>query len=320
MPDWEPKPQIETGIPLKPMEYLKQLGDRAVSQNPFVVEVGKVDLAKERLDEKLTQPITSGIKWQDSNKGIGYLPSSEKQDRQQEVVAAALIADAFETRETKTTPLIIPVDKFYRFFPGNPSFVTKTQIFEEQLPHPKKEYALILTGFSDSCIFTQDSLEQIPTQKNAGLVEDESEERSKFGRRLMDFASVKLRLWLNEENGDIAKVLLRLAPKEEDRLNARLLLATSFLLQDMQLWQSLWYESAKRGTALYIVAPQSFHDAMNRINFHWGHGVRDYSYRASGSLGNNGDEPLFGEKDDLSSYSEQGIPFEDFKERVERFL
>ena len=65
----------------------------------------------------------------------------------------------------------------------------------------------------------------------------------------------------------------------------RLLLATSLLLTDKQLWQSLWYEGRPRGTPLFIITSQAFHDAMNRLNRSWGHGGVDYKYRANCSLG-----------------------------------
>lgn len=275
------------------------------------LKVEDVELSEE--EERRLQIIRRRIIWQDKNKGIGYLSASARHEKK----AADFIARCFQERNV--TPLVVPIDNFYKFIPGNPSLVSKTLIFNDmaQEMNPGEEFAIILTGFSDSKIFTQNVLDQVPTQENAGL---NISATTPLGKDLMFFARKKLPLLIGTKKGDLNEVIREIVQTtdspEED---VRLLLVTGLLLQDRQTWQSLWYEEKEKGTPLYIVAPMSFHDAMNRLNMTWGHGGTDYSYRASSSLGNY-DEPPLEDGVKLTNYLDQGTSAEEFQRKIEPIL
>ena len=311
--------------PEKLIEQYRELvtqGDMDISTNPFVqslkaqesegVEVDDIDTSRLRI------PIRR-IKRTNRNAGIGYLSASANHDRQKEMLATKCIADAFETREAKIKPLIIPIDSFYKFIPSTASLVTKIQTFDEiaRRQDSQQNYVFILSDFTESNVFTQEILEQVPTQINAGL---ELFSNTEFGRKLLDFSQKELPVIIERENGDLRTVINVVGGGQER--DTRLLLAIGLLLQDIQRWQGLSYEGREKGTPLYIVAPFSFHNAMNRLNFEWGHGATDYRYRASSSLGNF-DDPVFGEvgsQDFNTIYHKQGLSQEEFRRRVEPIL
>lgn len=295
---------------------LKQ-GNLETSSLSFVQELNTVEIQDN--DNARLSKIGILIECQDRNAGVGYLSSSAKHDRQKELLTTAYVARCFREREIETLPLIVPVDQFYHFAQGNLSLVLKTSIFNEiaKEQNPGQNYALILTGFTDSDIFTQKVLEQVPTQDNAGL---DISRKTEFGKELIDFARNQLPLIIEQEKGDLNAVLKRIiGTREGQDNNARLFLVTCLLLQDIQMWQNLWYESKGKGTPLYIVAPLYFHDAMNRLNYGWGQGVVDYRYKASCSLGDHREPPLE-EEIVLQSYHEQGLPAEEFKRRIKPLL
>ncbi|MCB9800610.1 MAG: hypothetical protein H6773_00305 [Pseudomonadales bacterium] len=277
------------------------------------------DLSLTEHEEERLQSVGRIILWSDENRGFGYLSSSVNHDRKKERMTARYIADCFQAKESPVQPIIVLVDDFYHFCPGNPSLVSKTQIFDEiaveQLP--SQDFAIVLSGFTESRIFTQSALKQVPYQDNAGL---ELGKITQFGNELLYFASNGLRSLIEKNNGNLDAVLKQMSEAgnfpEDD---VRLLLVTSLLLQDMQKWQNLWYESRKKGTPLYIVAPMSFHDAMNRLNFEWGHGGLDYRYRASNSLGNH-DEPPLENNVTTENYYNQGLSSNDFQRKVSPIL
>lgn len=311
-----PKQSLRPQYTLNEYETLLNQGNLA---SPFSLarKLEKIELNNDE-QSRLT---TAGrrILWHD-NTGFGYVSSSSMHNGAQELKVVSYIARCFQERKTNPAqPVIVSIDDFYRFIPGRASLVAKTQIFDEiaQEQNPEQDFAIILTGFSDSEIFTREILESIPTQNKAGL---DVSETTPFGRELLDFATNQLQLLMEETKGDLNATLHELTKAggspEED---AKLLLVTGLLLQDRQTWQKLWYEGRKKGTSLYIVAPMSFHDAMNRLNLGWGHGVTDYSYRASCSLGNEGEPPLEdGVK--LKNYHDQGLSSQEFQRRVEPIL
>ncbi len=271
-------------------------------------------------EENRLEIVGRRIIWQEDNKGFGYLSSSSKHDREKEAKAAFFIARCFQEKENGVKPLVLLIDDIYAFIPETASLVYKTQIFDKiaSEQNPREDFAIILTGFSDSEIFTQEILEQVPTQNNAGLGPGKE---TPFGQDLMEFATGQLRLLIEEEKGDLKAVLGKIVgtKKGYPEEDGKLLLATGLLLQDIQVWQNLWYESKKKGTMLYIVAPMSFHDAMNRLNLGWGHGGIDYSTRASNSLGNE-DAPPLEDGVELKNYHYQGLSSEEFKGRIEPIL
>ena len=216
------------------------------------------------------------------------------------------------------------IDNFYKFIAEDPSIVMKTRYFREiaEQQNPNQDHAIILTGFTDSKIFAPSIIDKVPTQKNAGL---ELRQETEFGKKLFEFARKKLPKIIKEKNGNLEEVLnyLRNEGKfiEED---AQLLLVTCLLLVDAQNWQNLTSEHEREiHTALYIVAPQPFHNAINRLNESWGHGMTEYSYRASLSLGANGTSPLEDEqKDNIKPghMLKQGLSAEEFQRRIENIL
>jgi len=313
--------------PEKLIEQYRELvtqGDMEISPNPFVQRLKAQEsqsVEVEGIDTSELRTAIRRIDWTNRNTGIGYLSASADHDRRKELSATKYIAGAFETRKVKTKPLIIPIDSFYKFMPSTASLVTKTERFNEIAAgqDPQQNYAIILSDFTESNVFTQEVLEQVPTQRNAGL---DSLSNTEFGVKLLDFSRKELPIIIEQANGDLRTVISVIGGEQER--DAKLLLATGLLLQDAQRWQGLWYEGREKGTPLYIVAPFSFHNAMNRLNFDWGHGATDYRYRASNSLGNY-DDPVFGEgkvesQDYQYYYHKQGLSQEEFRRRVEPIL
>lgn len=308
-------------------EALIQLGSLETSQHPFVSEVRTV---LSSLDEKIIK-LTKGdeelnkrvkmactpIEWKNKRNGLGYASSSVNHNREKEVVAAALIARAFRKNDMKAEPLIIPIDEFYTFYPGCSSLVGKTWAFNNEATEMNKPgYALILTDFTSSKVFTQQALEQAPSQRNAGL--DYITEDKDFSSKFSTFEAKQIPLIMEKEKGNLDNVINKLAKTPENINDARMLLATCLLLRDKQCWQDLWYEGKEEGTPLYIVAPVSFHEAMNRLNRCWGHGGLDYIHRST--LRNN-DEPLFDEYDfEKEIRTEKGLSLNQFRGRVSKFF
>lgn len=279
----------------------------------FVEELFETSLNE---DERRRLEFTGrAILWSNRNCGFGYISSSVSHDRGRELRVTKHIVDCFRRRENPVQPVVIPIDYFYRLFPSNPSLVMKVQTFDKVITrqHPAEESAIILSGFTESEIFTQSTLKQVPCQRSAGL---DIFEPTQFGKDLLEFAYGRLSSLIEKCNGDL-RIVLKIILEAGDFLeeDARLLLVTGLLLQDAQRWQSLWYEGRERGTPLYIVAPMSFHDAMNRLNFGWGHGNLDYRYRASNSLGNH-DEPPLEDNVFTEDYDKQGLSPDEFQRRV----
>lgn len=296
----------------------KDLIDRSSKWDSKLNEVNLTDDEERRLKRlglKIKYSVIDG-----RNKGHGYISSSSGYDKEKELKLVSYVARCF--REGGVQPVVVSIDEFYRFYPVRLSLVRKTLTFDRiaENQQPEQDFAIILTGFTESAIFTQQILDQVPYQPNAGL--DVSSERTQFGNDLLMFAARKLPSLIKKENGDLSAVLETIMKTgnfpEED---ARLLLVTGLLLQDIQAWQDLWYEQKAwegkkpKGTSLYIVAPKSFHDAMNRLNIHWGHIAVDYRYRAANSLG-NADEPPLEDTDVETRYYKQGISGEEFQRRI----
>lgn len=294
---------------MESFDALLEQGDVKTSPHSFVQEVRTVTpTAGER--KKLRRIAIDLDK--DRNGGFGYVSSSSKHDRTKELLVTSHLADCFLKREVSTKPIIISVDDFYTFLSEQPSLVEKTRAFDRltKITKPGQDFAIILSDFTGSKIFTEQILEQVPTQLNAGLELDNEYPLKK--RPLFDFATTRLPKLIEQEKGNLDTVLKIISGDQgEVEENARLLLATGLLLQDRQLWQQLRYET----TALYIVAPMNFHDAMNRLNKSWGFGDEDYSHRAHNALGNH-DKPLLEESVELKDYKEQGLSAEEFEKRV----
>lgn len=302
------------------IQDLISLGGLGSSNNLFVQEVEELLPQVERKAKQVTgfkRAIVKRLELDLENrlaqnpKGFGYLSTNKTNDnRDNEIFFSALVAKYFQN--AGITPLVIPIDSFYSYTPGNTSLVAKVAIFNEGT---NSQYGIILSGFSDSAIFTQKILEQVPHQFNAGLemYQAAEPEIGRFVKQLKDFTE-QVRFLVGRCNGDINKVLDKMTLPDVDRNDAQLLLAVSLLLADQQTWQGLWFEGKQRGTPLFIVAPQSFHDAMNRLNRSWGHGGLDYSYRAD-YLGK-----FELRRDDPESYEKLGLDFETFKQKVKPFF
>lgn len=295
---------------------LLKWGNLDTASCPFITELKRIELSE--YEKKKLRIVGMKILLRKRNGGIGYLSSSSEHRRDKELKATLYITQCFREKDNPVQPIVVSIDEFYRFIPGNSSLVGKTQIFNEiaEKQNIEQDFALILSDFSGSNIFTQEILEQVPTQNNAGL---DIREQTPFGNNLLEFATNQLPLLIKETKGDLNAVLRKIVGTEDWQEDAKLLLVTGLLLQDRQTWQNLWYERKEKGTPLYIVAPMNFHDAMNRLNLSWGHGVIDYRYRASCSLGDK-DEPPLEDEIELKNYHEQGLSLEEFKRRIEPIL
>lgn len=287
-------------------------GDFVTSGDAFVKAIREEPMNE--VEGGLLRRMSLQLIWPKRNAGFGYASSSSKGDVRLERVVTGHVARSFLKREVPPRPIIVPIDRFYTFLPEYPSIVKKVLRFDSlaNIQNPGEDFAIVLTGFSDSFIFTEKILQQIPTQNHAMR-------QGGFSEKLDIFARNKLPELLDKTHGDFRSTVKSMQEKtgahEED---VKLLIATGLLLQDRQMWQDLWYERRKRGTMLYIVAPRSFHDAMNRLNESWGHGAIDYHYRASCSLGANNEPPLESdsEKTPQPHPHDQGISSEEFQKRV----
>lgn len=318
------------------------LGDIHSSSHPFTQAVQDTlptldstlqAMAGDRYAEamKNIQPLLRSIQRSEiatSPRGFGYLASSLRHDAEREVAWTAFIHRLFS--DNGCHPLIIPIDTFLQYVPFQ-GFVGKAGVFtlRQIRDDTGKPYVLLLSDFSSSKIFDAYTLNRIPSQKNAGL---DVYKTMSLGDRLLCFSSTGQRDGLpaimDYVDGDITKVFEHYSriTGDDPRItlaDQKLLTATALLLGDRQTWQNLWYEQ-KEGVPLYIVAPTNFHDAMNRLNQRWGHGIHDYSYRASCSLGAR-DTPIFDNvegtvltKDEIKrpNYADMGISQAEFEARV----
>ncbi len=332
-------------------QELITLGEIDTSTHPFVAAVREalpnletmLALESENrmtMQDPAVKQLLNTILWSDtarSPRGFGYLASSLESNAKREALWAALIIKTF--RKANCHPLVIPIDEFYRYVPSEPGLVAKTKILTNHRLYDSenKPHVVVLSNFSNSAVFDQATVGDVPTQENAGY-KFTGERRPDFTRlavKLDEFVSISttggLSFILDSVEGKLEGVVEYCVDTKEDSFNPRkddgkLLIASSLLLSDKQMWQDLWYEQSQ-GVPLYIVAPSTFHDAMNRLNRYWGHGARgmsDYAYRASNSFGNR-DEPLFdtvkgdlkikGEFE-LSDYDIQGVPEKEFQRRV----
>jgi len=316
-PNLELPPQQEYSLHSKFIKGYKELlsqGSLDNSSSPFITELRTIELS----DTEREQLKISGrrILYFTSHKGFGFLSSSLSGNRKTELKTTAYIAECFSRNTNPAQPVIVSIDQFYKFVPGNPSLVQKTKIFNEiaKEQNPGKDFALIISNFTESNIFTKEVLEQIPTQHSAGL-EQITSSSSNIGYALDNFSKTLLQRLLEKEKGDLNKVLIKIIEDgNTQENNAKLLLAAGLLLADRQTWQDLWYEMQTSGTPLYIIAPFIFHHAMNRLNFFWGHGNVDYEYRASASLGDNSDPPF--EEPVNVSYHTGGLSTQVFESRI----
>jgi hypothetical protein len=272
-------------------------------------------------------------------RGFGYLSTSVHNSAELEKLWTAVIAGAFV--KAGFEPVIVLVDEYLEYGKGgmSPSFSARPISLTDAgfvIGKSGKPHAVVLTGFSQSKIFTDQTLAAIPSQCAAfpgSLGEGHAtvpENNETFQTKFSDFLYGGLKHLLETNQGLESAVQSLAAITNEN--DARLLLGTALLLQDAQAWQSLWYESKKGGgVPLYIVAPQSFHDSMNRLNVSWGHGPMDYRYRAANSLRAQ-DYPMFDirdgrllfEKDFIEeslnsppgSFINRGLDAENFQNRV----
>lgn len=226
--------------------------------------------------------------------GFGYLASSLEYDAEKETLWAGVAVDAFQ--KAGFHPLVLPIDDFYRYIPDSwrlmrphtsLTFKVRQLSVEKMYDKQKKPYALVLTGFTQSKVFSATTINEIPHQDDAGFLYSHY---TPFAKSLYEFSTKKFPLLLEQENGFLQHLFYSFAKKmpgvHDDDI--RLLAATALMLVDGQSWQSLWHD----GIPLYVVAPKPFHDAMNRLNFCWGHGAMDYQYRAMHSLRAN-NYPVF---------------------------
>lgn len=261
------------------------------------------------------------ITWHERNIGFGYISSSSTYDRNKEHMVTKYIADCFKNKENPAEPVIVKIDDFYKFFPGNPSIVGKVRIFDciVQEQNSKKNYAIIITDFTGSKIFTEEIINQVPYQENAGL---DPFQPTDLGKCLYHFAmyDVVLAKMLENKKGDLGAVLDHIVDISKcPREDAQLLLVVSLLMQDKINWQNLAYEWTEKGTPLYIVAPMNFHDAMRRLNLQAIGTGDEYHFRASISYGAYHMPPLE-DNVEIKEYYTQGLSHEEFEKRIKPIL
>ncbi|MDD2656027.1 MAG: hypothetical protein PHQ18_00435 [Patescibacteria group bacterium] len=320
-----PELQIQHELMQAYANLLKE-GTPETSHVPFIQELKARKFTPE--EAGLFAKVKIMIILAERNNGFGYLSSSAEYDRKTEQKTASLIANFFQERgeikQEKTTPIFVTIDDFYKLMPDlKPSFVAKARIVDSiaSLQKPNEACTLILTGFTDSKIFTEETLEQVPTQEQAGLY---TKKETEFGKNLLKFAEKLLPKIISAKNGNLNEVLNFLTDNatftEQD---AKLLLATALLLQDIHQWQDLWYERMTNKAVFYIVAPQPFHDAMNRLNMNWGHGLTDYDNRASITFGAHNTSPLEKIDDEeqvAGNKLKKGLEMQEFERRIAPIL
>ena len=328
-------------------EELVAIGDLETSSNPYVAEVrDTLNNLEKRLSEASSGLITNFenpaidrvtmpmILQTEKPHGFGYVASSFEHNKSMETLWAAIIAKAFIDSELNFNPVVMPIDEYYQFMPSYLSIVGKTtEISRRKMrDNSGRPYTFVLTGFTDSAIFRQDVLEMIPNQyeiygdsvtgRKPISVVKEFEEFSRY---------TTAELFVNNK-GNLKGVIEALSNygKKDD---AELLLCSTLLLHDQQMWQSLGYGGCKEeGVPLYIVAPFEFHEAMNRMNISWGHCPLDYNYRAHHSLRANGYPPIsvidgklkqeieYLEEKKPELFYKKGIKGEEFETRIKPFL
>jgi len=273
---------------------LVKLGD---VENPSTKFVEDVVEALNDLDTKITEMslgkvtgyntkvveyIVSPVEWTSRVGGFGFLSVSDH-NYTEEVIWTAIAVKAFQGSDANLHPLVVSIDDFYSFLSGQPSLPMKTQFFSDEnlRDDHQRPYAIILSDFSSSGIFTRDNLEEIPLQKTLGL--GPFYKPTDLGQRFFQFAKYEIPRML-EEHKTIEGVV-NIMSQNSDEEDVKYLMCSSLLL-DPGNWQSLWYES-REGVPLYVVAPIVFHSAVDNLNEFLGHGQNDYSYRARNSLGGN---------------------------------
>jgi hypothetical protein len=264
--------------------------------------------------------------------GHGLISSSGGYDRNKEITWAAAIARLFRDRNNQpnqparpTKLVVVPVDIFYRYIPGNPSWVSKAEILQNQTSGDGNDYAIILTGFTESSVFLDTVIGDIPTAGVAGFrtwLEELDKPSSKFQIKMTKTYQEIARI-IERENGDINSAIQVLMSKkrgvsEED---ARLLMAVFLLSRDPTKWQGL--SEGDEGVGLFIVAPLALHQAIIRLTGGIGD-ENNYTYRADRGGYEAHLKPLSeissGEPFDPNSYQKPGLSLVDFQRRIAPFL
>lgn len=290
-------------------EGLLELGDSKRSSDPFVAKVAILAAGIDRsvrvlsaneltgLDDPKIVDVTNPISKLETPKGFGYLASSSSRDPDVEALWTAIVAETW--RRADYHPIVLPIDQFYAYRANlDPSLVLKTRTFafERSRDEQGRPYAFILSGVSESQLFTPEILAAIPYQEHAGIKCEQGIFQSgenELGDRLLSFAWSDDHSGLTEAiskagslKGFLAELDQNLGNSDpRESFNARLLVATALLLQDGQTWKDLQYAERDEGVPLFVVAPDDFHRAVNRLNFRWSEAALDYLSSASGSLG-----------------------------------
>ena len=240
--------------------------------------------------------------------GYGFLAPSFHVDASLEVTATAAIAKAMQESEKK--PLIVTFDEFYRDLARKQgSIVGKMKVLKALLETRKERYGVIVTGMSESTLFSESALNDVPTQQTFDRwLQTDDDAQEAFARCRIAVSDLFLRQIAEGALPRVDSVLAAMPKADRD-----LLFATLILSLDQQLWQDLWWEGqAKKGPTLFIIAPTVFHAAMVRFNQSHGHGHEDYLRRAT-YLSSG----LFSPADrDVQPELSQGVSLEEFQERV----
>lgn len=208
-----------------------------------------------------------------------YFATSAHHNQPRESLYAAMLSKI--ATASGYHPLVIPIDAFYQYqgvpTDSDPSIVRKTRYFGEQNPVSQRDglkHLIILTNVSASPLFDEKILRRVPMEAVA-LGTD----------KFRDFVSYKLAPAIKQYGGPVRflEEMIKKSPGIEDDI--RLGICAAMLASNQREWQRLFHSPVP----LIIAAPQSFHDALNRISNGSGGWGMEYMYRAATHV----DEPIF---------------------------
>ena len=278
--------------------------------------------------------------------GIGYLTSSLHHNENVEAYWTAKVAKTLI--DSGRHPLIISVDEAYLTSQATSVIVMAQKL--TKLGYVKdsngRNYVIVITGVSRSVLFTENILRQIPSREHLeSSLAAEPYFRALNGTLALNQSQVFFGKSMAENITKLAQLVKQKTGTSPDSECIKLWLQFYILNHDVD-WQSLWYEytdNSGLGVPVYIVAPESFHSAIDRMHDNWTKSPHDYRYRSSHSLGGNimpaidsidekvmlsgelleylrpkqGDTP---ESSKLLNYPRRGISPQEFKRRTQHIV
>ncbi len=316
-------------MPLTEQDLIR-IGTIESSTHPYVTAVRE---SLPRLDELLRGEYGVGIEHPQidqfigdlrtaSTKGHGYVASSRYHGAQKELLWTSNAASTLQNNNNNNNvePILIPVDTFFQYRPEEFDLTDKVHFFNPIYSPNKKKYFIVLSDFCSSQLFDEQTLTDMPSQEQLGMrlgskSSNEyivfSDPRNKFDEKIVSA--------LRKSDGHVDKMLTDLQSQYSTVASndVKLLVATK-ILNKMSNWQKLWYENSD-GVPLYIVAPEAFHHAMNKIRMHDGHTPYEYQYRAQSLAKDFPILELVDGKIDSLYLNDDSNPYEKMGEQQRRF-